>query len=460
MSPDGPSPSGTPQVKSLSCPKCGAPIALRALGQTVAVVCSHCHSILDAQNPGLKILQTFKVAAGEDHPLIPLGTRGTIRGAEYDVVGFERRTIHVEGIAYSWHEYVLFNPYKGFRYLTEYNGHWNDTSILRSLPIVNSSDYPPSVTYLGETYKQFQTAQAGTNFVLGEFPWQVHVGESNEVSDFVSPPRVISRERTGKEITWSVGEYITGKDIWKTFGLRGVPPERVGVYENQPYPLSAATTGIWVTCGICLLLLLAVLVACSMFMRHEDVLQGEYEFNASSGGEASFVTDPFALKGRISNVELTTSAYVENNWIYLNYALINQDTGQAFDMGREVSFYQGYDSDGAWSEGSQTDTVVIPSVPPGNYYLRVEPESDPGHGAIRYSIALKRDVLQLIFFGIALLALLVPPGLITWRSMNFEHLRWAESDYAPPGSSSDDDDEKGSDGPDSGSMLNNLNDRS
>jgi hypothetical protein len=34
------------------------------------------------------------------------------------------------------------------------------------------------------------------------------------------------------------------------------------------------------------------------------------------------------------------------------------------------------------------------------------------------------------------LALLLPAGLLTWRSMNFEHLRWAESDYA---SASDDD---------------------
>jgi hypothetical protein len=458
MSPDGPRPSGVPKVKSLNCPKCGAPLAIRSLGQAAAVVCSHCHSILDAQDPGLKILQTFKAAVDEDPPLIPLGSRGAIRGAAYDVVGFQRRTIHVEGIGYSWHEYVLFNPYKGFRYLTEYNGHWNDTSILRSLPIENSDGSPLTVTYLGETYKHFQTAQAGTNFVLGEFPWQVHVGESAEVSDFISPPRVISRERTGKEITWSMGEYISGKDIWKAFGLAGDPPERIGVYENQPYPLSAATTGLWVACGFLLLLLLAVLVGCSMFMRHDEVIQGSYLFNTSSPSEASFVTDPFTLKGRTSNVELTTTAYVDNNWIYLNYALINQDTGQAYDVGREVSYYHGYDQDGAWSEGSQTDTVVLPSVPPGNYYFRVEPESDPGHGAITYSIAARRDVLQLNFFGIALLALLVPPALITWRSVNFEHLRWAESDYAPPDSNSDDDNDKGTDGPDSGSMLNNLSD--
>jgi hypothetical protein len=454
MSADGPGPRRTPQVKSLSCPKCGAALEMRSLGQAASVVCSHCHSILDAQDPGLKILQTFNAAIDEDPPLIPLGTRGTIRGAAYDVVGFQRRTIHIEGISYSWHEYVLFNPYKGFRYLTEYNGHWNDTSILRSLPTENTDDNPPTVTYLGETYKNFQTAQAGTNFVLGEFPWQVHVGESAEVSDFVSPPRVISRERTGKEITWSMGEYMSGKDIWKAFALAGDPPERIGIYENQPYPLSAATKGIWVAFAFYVLLLLAMFIGFFSFARNEQVMRGDYVFDTGSRSEASFVSDPFELKGRTADVEVTTSASVNNNWIYLNYALINQDTGQAYDVGREVSYYHGYDSDGAWSEGSQTDTVVLPSVPPGNYYVRVEPESDPGHGDIDYSIIVRRDVPQLNFFGIALLALLVPPALITWRSVNFEHLRWAESDYAPPDSGNDND--ASSDEPDAGSTLKNL----
>ena len=134
MSTSGPNPPGKPQVRSLNCPGCGAAITLRSLSQAVTVVCDHCHSILDAQDPRLTILQKFKAAVDEDPPLIPLGTRGKIRGTDYEAVGFQRRTIHVDGVPYSWHEYVLFNPYKGFRYLTEYNGHWNDTSILRSLP--------------------------------------------------------------------------------------------------------------------------------------------------------------------------------------------------------------------------------------------------------------------------------------------------------------------------------------
>ena len=75
-------------------------------------------------------------------------------------------------------------------------------------------------------------------------------------------------------------------------------------------------------------------------------------------------------------------------------------------------------------------------MPPGNYYLRIEPESDPNRGLIRYVVTVKRDVPQASFFGLAALALLVPAGLITWRSLNFEHLRWAESDYGSSGDGS------------------------
>lgn len=318
MSTSGPNPPGKPQVRSLNCPGCGAALTLRSLSQAVTVVCDHCHSILDAQDPRLTILQKFKAAVDEDPPLIPLGTRGKIRGTDYEAVGFQRRTIHVDGVPYSWHEYVLFNPYKGFRYLTEYNGHWNDTSILRSLPTVNNDVSPATVSYLGETYKHFQTAKAGTSFVLGEFPWQVRVGESSDVSDYVSPPRVISSERTGKEVTWSMGEYISGRDIWKAFGLQGGPPERVGVYENQPSPLSADTAAIWVAFGGFMAVLFVMMILFWSFARSEQVVEGNYAFNTNERGEASFVTDAFQLKGHTSDLELKTTSDVNNNWIYLN----------------------------------------------------------------------------------------------------------------------------------------------
>jgi len=441
VSTGSPNPPATPHVKAMNCPGCGAALTLRSFTQAVTVVCESCHSILDAQDPQLKILQQFKKTTGEDPPLIPLGTRGKIRGTPYEAVGLQRRTIHVDGIPYSWHEYVLFNPYKGFRYLTEYNGHWNDVSTLKALPTLNTFVGEVTVNYLGEKYRHFQTSEAATTYVLGEFPWQVRVGETNEVTDYISPPRVLSSERSGKEVTWSMGEYVSGRDIWKSFSLSGDPPAPIGVYENQPSPFSTDTKQIWMIFAAFAILVVVILIGFASFASNEQVFQGDYVFDTNSRGEPSFVTDPFELKGHTSTLELSTHTSLDNNWIYLNYALVNQDTEKAYDFGREVSYYHGYDEDGSWTEGSRNDRVAIPSVPPGTYYLRVEPEGDRGHGNIRYEITAKRDVPQFSFFGIALLALLVPAALLTWRSINFEHMRWAESDHAPIESSDDGDDD-------------------
>ncbi len=118
-----------PQVKAMNCAKCGGAIVMRTFGQAVTVVCGGCGSILDATDPNLQILQQFERVTGAVKPYIPLGTRGKIRGTDYEMIGLQRRSTTYDGIPYNWSEYVLFNPYKGFRYLTEYNGHWNDVAV-------------------------------------------------------------------------------------------------------------------------------------------------------------------------------------------------------------------------------------------------------------------------------------------------------------------------------------------
>jgi hypothetical protein len=420
-----------PQVRAMNCPSCGAAITLRTLWQAVNVICEGCHSILDAKDPNLTILQAFGKATSMDHPLIPLGTRGKIRGTDYEVTGFQRRGITSDGITYSWHEYLLFNPYKPYRYLTEYQGHWNDIAVCKELPAVTNSDLPTaSANYLGEVYKHFQSAGARTGFVLGEFPWQVRVGDQVVVTEYVRPPRVLSCEKTTEEVSWSIGEYMYGADVWKAFQLPGSPPPAVGVYENEPSPVAGKTSQVWQAFALFAVLLLGLMMVYDMSAKREPVFHGAYQLNPGEPkGEASFVTEPFELKGRTSTVEVSTSSNVRNNWIYINYALINQDTGQAWDFGREVSYYYGYDSDGSWSEGKPNDSVIVPSVPAGNYYLRIEPEVNPLHPMISYSVDVRRDVPVAGFFGLGFLALLIPAILISFRAFNFERERWSESDH-------------------------------
>ena len=417
-----------PQAKGLNCPKCGAAITLRSFGQAETVVCGSCHCILDAKDPNLAILQQFEIKTSDIKPLIPLGTRGKLRGTDYELIGFQRRSTQVDGITYYWHEYVLFNPYKGIRYLSEYNGHWNDISICKQLPTSGGT----SANYLGEIYKHFQTCDASTDFVLGEFPWQVRVGEHAAVTDFVHPPRVLSSEKMDKEVIWSIGEYMYGREVWDAFKLPGAPPEPTGVYENQPSPVTINVAGIWATFAAFAVFLLVLMAGFDMRAKKEPVLHETYQYNrAESKGETSFVTGVFELAGHTSTVEVKTFAPVSNHWIYLNYALINQDTGQAWDFGREVSYYSGYDSDGSWSEGKRNDAVVIPSVPPGHYYLRIEPEADPSLPSVPYTVDVTHDVPVFGIYGIAFLALLVPVVIISFRAYTFERSRWSESDHPP-----------------------------
>ena len=426
-------------VRGLACPSCGAAIVLRGLSWTQTVACASCGSVLDARDPNLAVLQRFERKA-KVKPLIPLGARGEWRGAPHEVIGFQVRQITVDGTAYQWREYVLFNPYRGFRYLTEYDGHWNDVVGLPGRPEVRT-DGRPTAHWRGATFRHFQTARASTTFVLGEFPWVVRVGDAAETRDFVDPPRVLSAESTGDEETWSLGEYVDGQAVWRAFKVPGSPPARSGVYANQPSPHLSSARGIWKVFGLLAAALVLLLVLRAVTARDDRAFESVYSFDPARPAGAAFVTAPFELRGGVANVAIEVRTDLSNQWLMLNYALVNERTGRAWDVTREVGYYSGRDSEGAWTEGSRRDRVVLGSVPGGRYFLRVEPEGPPTGQPVDYAIRVRRDVPSLSYFVFALLALIAPPILLALRAASFEQRRWAESDYAPGDSSDEDDDE-------------------
>jgi hypothetical protein len=422
------------KAQALFCPNCGGPIQLRGFAHSLTAVCQHCLSVLDASTPAVRIIQQIQENQRRT-PKIPLGSRGKFGETAYEAIGFQTRGISVDGVLYEWDEYVLFNPFKGFLYLTEYQGHWNVVRPLRDLPAVVLG-VRPKARYRGQTYKHFQHATAETLFVLGEFPWRVRTGERVETDDFTDPPHLLSREGTGSEVTWSLGEYTDGKLLWQTFHLKDRPPVPRGPYANQPNPKTGRGPAAFRLYFKFLLALLVLAILFNLIAQRDTVLNERHHFYPSQTGEQSFVTPVFELKGRTSNVVVQTNTDAQNNWMYVNYALINSDSGTAYDFGREISYYR--DSDD--TEGSRNDSVTLPSVPPGKYYLRVEPEGDPKNPAIEYDIVVKRDVPTTLYFVLAALVLALPPIFIAWNGYRFEYARWQESDYAASSSSSSGDD--------------------
>ena len=416
-------------VRSINCPNCGAATAVRTFGHAVNVVCQSCGSILDATNPGVTILQRYTEAIREE-PLIPLGTRGKLFDIECEVVGFQVRQITVDDVAYRWREYLLFNPYREFRYLTEYAGHWNVVSTLNALPIGHPTPGSSPLWYAGHRYRHFQTADATTVFVLGEFPWQIRVGDTTEGSDYVAPPLMLSAEvDADKEVTWSLGRYVSGDEIWKSLSLPGRPPRAVGVFANQPSPFQRVQATMWRNAGLLVILAALLWIAHLVTARGTQSFAGNFAFDPTAAAETSLVTPVFELDGRPTAVEIETTTSLDNQWMFVGYALVNDDTGQAFEVGRDVSYYHGVEDGESWTEGSPRDSVDLPSVPPGRYFLRIETEGERTAPPIRYRVRVLRDVSTSLWFLVALVLILVPPILATRRAFTFERQRWQESDH-------------------------------
>jgi DNA-directed RNA polymerase subunit RPC12/RpoP len=430
---------GSRAMQGFNCGNCGAAVELRALAHTRAVACTSCGAVIDARDRNVTILQ--EAAARQSiTPLIPLGTRGTWHGQPYDVIGFQQRSIEVEGVRYAWDEYVLFNPCQGFRYLTYYNGHWNDVATVRERPALVGGGSRPSMRHGSEAFKAFQHAVARTDFVLGEFPWRVHVGETVKTDDYIAPPLMLSSEGTDQERTWSIGRYTPPDAIWKAFALPDAPPEPVGVFANQPNPRAGRVWPMVLTflalAGVLVLMAVIRLVTAD----RERVLTQQSTFTPTVA-EAAFVTAPFTLS-EASTVEIGLGATVDNSWLGFDLALVNLETGDAFNVEEEVSYYHGVEGGESWTEGSTTSSKLLRAVPAGQYYLRVEPEGPVNGPAVPFTIRVRRDVPSLLPYALGLILLSIPVLFSVIRYASFEARRMQESDYGSSGGDSDDDDDE------------------
>jgi Domain of unknown function (DUF4178) len=392
------------KVAGLNCPNCGSAIELRSFSNATSVVCQSCLSILDARDPNLQVLQEAQ-SRERIVPEIPLGSRCTFPSGTFEAIGFQQRTVYEDGVAYSWYEYLIFNPFKGFRYLTVYNGHWNFVRTLNTLPSASAAGN--SVKVGDTTFKIFSNSMATTTFVLGEFPWMVKVGEQVQCTDYISPPKVLSAETTPEEIVWSMGDYITGEEVWKAFKLTTPVPRAYGVFENQPAPLGEKVGSLWRTS----LMLGAAAVLLAFLLYSTGSRKVVYHQSYTIGSPVSASID---VPGHASNLELKTINQTGQP-MYVEYSLEKQGTPPV-KFGRQVG------------SGSVGDVATIPSVSAGRYVLNVVAEAPPGLTAGQYVIELKRDVPSIGWVFGALMLLLIPPIIHSLRASSFERSRWAGSD--------------------------------
>ena len=417
----------TVAAEAIKCTGCGAPLTVhKAAIETVA--CGTCGAVLDATDRAYKVVQQINTPRLVE-PRLALGSKGRLHGAEYEVIGFMIRKIEVELEEFRWGEYLLFNPAEGFRWLTEYRGHWNFVKATRHPPALAGGN---TASYLGKGFKHFQGSRPEVEYVAGEFYWQVRAGDTNHLDDYVNPPLLLSAEGTDKEMVWSVSEYTEPETVAKAFGLKMPLPDRRGVFANQPAPVVAGRYwGVFALMAVAALLIHAVFSFGGGGKVYEKVLW------VPPRGEHTLETEMFDVKGRATNLVVRNHTDLYNGWASMNLSLVDAEKGAVYRVGREISYYAGSD----WSEGNRTGEAVFTRIPAGRYYLSIDAEVHPDRlKPMQTVLEVLRDVPSTLNLWILLGLLAVIPVYMFYRKSSFEIARWAESDHplVTEGDSSDD----------------------
>jgi len=445
-------------LHSLKCASCGAPHELRAGGISQTLVCSYCDAVMDLNQDATfhKVLQ-FNQQMAKVPAKVPLGSKGTLPGqtAEFTCIGYMSRSCRVEGVQYKWCEYLLYEPTRGYQWLTESNNHWTVLRGIHSVPSNASGTpvgRPPSgdITWGNATYKHFQRTVAKVDYVAGEFFWRVRQGESSEVNDYVAPPHILSCDVATGEINWSAGTYLTGKQVWQAFKLPGSPPAPLGVANNQPNPHKVASGARWrayflaVAACFCFLMLKAMTPAPVVYEK--DFAYREYQLDRV---QVETLTVP---PGRHNLTLSVRCPSINQRWAFFLLSLIDEKTQEVHDTGVTLYEQNGSDDEGRWSDSVREASAHLAGVQGGQYLLRIEPQSNvsnndnpegPGvqisfpREVFRYYVRIDRDQPQWGYFWMLLMLGLLPPLWSLWRSSSFETGRWSESDHAPVSSSDD-----------------------
>ncbi|MBX9939197.1 MAG: DUF4178 domain-containing protein [Candidatus Obscuribacterales bacterium] len=423
-----------PLARTFSCPGCGGNVVIRFPGAVLSCACEFCHVVIDVTDSNYRIIEGFFYKMKGYEPFVPLGTRAELKGKTWELIGYMVRSDTVSN--YMWEEYLLFNPYYGFRWLTRNGNHWSLVTMIKDKPSENkmfSGAYITSVSLYERQFKLYYRGRAKVEFVTGEFYWKVKADTRVEMSDFVSAPYMLSCEQDSSEKVWSLSEYIEADEVEKAFKPERLLSRPKDYAPNQPIPDIRVSSQISRMLLGAFLLLLALQIW-QVSINPEHVVYSDAQiYQPNDKNAPTYTTKTFDLSRPVSGVRLTFRSDVDNSWLYLSGEMVNDETGETYPFGETVEYYSGYDGGESWSEGSRTVSKFIAAVPRGKYYLNIDSESGDfrTQAPQQYSLAVTEGAQVNGNFWWVLAGLLVAPILSWIVAYSADSMRWANSDYSP-----------------------------
>lgn len=303
-------------------------------------------------------------------PSPKIGDTITLKGEEITVTGISK---FVQDQIHFWHEIEFLGPDNGIRILSNYRSQYiyfkpHSDIIHYGSSLVN--DFENS-DHDWQKYNEYTPEFLGA---VGSFPYNPLDSKDSYIVEYISPPDMASIIRAKYECTCMLGTYVSHKEIQEAFQINYIPHS----YEMHPLELVKAEKNWKRTFKLGIVGFLIYLIWKLFFniIACDDIQVLDQTFvHLPDSGENIHYTPSFTITGRPSNLNVNVNTQLTNNWSFLVFALINEETGEVTEFEHENEFYGGYEDGESWSEGSNSTEFYLPNVPAGKYHLEVSTQS-------------------------------------------------------------------------------------
>ncbi len=338
------------RIQKISCPNCHVSILIRYKSFSQRAVCRSCLSLIDMSSDDLIALTQINTKF-KFEPLLNIGASATLLGDTFEVIGCLRFSKSSGPIT----KYLMFSPYKSYRWLLEERGHWTFSRPLDDPPSIDM----PKVSYRKQNYKFSQTSELFLEFAIGEFFWPLAKNESLTTQEFIAPPFLLSFETRHSDMQVYLGRYISSRQVRSAFNLVHSLPEAEGIIAHEASPFHHYLKEFFV------LNLIFLIVCFFIQIRNNQVPEKSvHESHITSSNESSESlqsTEPFEVRGGPSALAIAIQSSPIRK-LEVDLSEIRSKTKYSLQTKTDKSEF------------------LISSIPSGVYFLSFRPpEPSPRH---------------------------------------------------------------------------------
>lgn len=412
---------------SLSCPHCQRSVPLRS-ADSGYLICPHCRRGSTQAGGKLARHGSAAIPAPSGASLAP-GDTLVVQGRHYTVGGIVQYRDE-EGNRST--DYDLIGKGDEIVGLEETDGEW---TLNRYLP--NGARLVKKTAERAELFKQSFTFDdrypVEVTAAAGEFEEPVAAGDKARFDYYEGSEYGLTAELSpaGQVLAWYLSYAIRADEIRAPAGRKLSAPAGIGGRLSGFLGLSGAgasaspatgksplvqkpATGSQIVRWSLIFAAIAIVLHV-LFMataQNKKVLDSGLR-QTGAAKQSSWISEPFELGGRRSNVQVQAQTNLNNQWMGFELALVNKSSGKVFHLYEDASHWHGYDGGERWSEGTPRPEFYFSSIPAGTYVLEVMTYADVPN--IQYQLILHRDVPRGSYLLYILIAFAVLPGLYLLR---------------------------------------------